>query len=351
MGVTIKDVARAANVAPSTVSRVVANHPRISEKTKQRVREAMEQLGYHPNYQARSLASKSSQTIGLVMPDSTDRIFQNPFFPEVIRGISKIAHSREYAICMSTGETEAELYDGVVRMVQGGRVDGLILLYSKINDRVTNYLKERNFPFVMVGKPHIDMDAINHVDNDNYSAAKEITEYLIQKGHERIAFVGGSPDMVVTIDRLEGYKQAITQASLTLHDEYIVREKVLREGGEEAAIELMNLPNRPTALIVTDDMMALGILRVLNEIGVQVPQDVSLISFNNALITEISQPPLTSVDIQIFQLGYQAGKCLIEKLEQPNEPTKRIIIPFKLVERNSCDNYRTSTPKKLKKKK
>jgi DNA-binding LacI/PurR family transcriptional regulator len=336
MTVTIKDVAKLANVAPSTVSRVIANSPRISEKTKERVRKAMKELGYHPNFIARSLANQSTQVIGLVMPSSADKVFQNPFFPEVIRGIGMGAHEKQYALHMSTGATADEIYEGVVQMVQGRRVDGVVVLYSKIEDEILTYLLEQNFPFVVIGKPFKNVDQITHVDNDNYRAAKEATEYLIQLGHERIGFVGGNLNLVVTIDRLLGYEKAIRNANLEYRDEYIVHEEFLKEGGQEAVSELMSLKNPPTALVVADDLMALGVLNMLDEMNIRVPDDISVVSFNNVLIAEIARPPLTSVDINIYQLGYEAAKTLIEKIEKPDSPVKRTIIPHKLVKRLSC---------------
>lgn len=336
MTVTIKDVAKLANVAPSTVSRVIADNPRISEETKIRVRKAMETLGYHPNLIARSLASKSTQSIGLVMPSSADKVFQNPFFPEVIRGISKGAHEKEYSLYWSTGETSDEIYEDVIQMVQGRRVDGLVLLYSRFDDEVVNYLQKNNFPFVVIGKPYKDIEQITHVDNDNFRASKEVTEYLIGLGHERIAFVGGSLSLVVTIDRLLGYETAIKNAGLPNRDEYISNEEFLKEGGQEAITELLSLSEPPTALVVADDLMALGVVNKLDEMGKVVPEDISVVSFNNVLLTELSRPPLTSVDINIFRLGYEAAKSLIEKVEAPQEPVKRIIIPHQLIKRQSC---------------
>jgi DNA-binding LacI/PurR family transcriptional regulator len=336
LAVTIKDVAKVAKVAPSTVSRVVANSSRISDKTKERVRLAMKELGYHPNFNARSLANKSTQAIGLVMPNSTDKVFQNPFFPEVIRGISKVAHQREYALLMSTGETEEEIYEDVLRMVQGVRIDGIILLYSRVNDKTMKFLNERKFPYSMIGKPYDFIDETTHVDNDNYKAAREATEYLLKLGHERIAFVGGSKELVVTIERLRGYETTLDIAGISKNKEYIVHEEFLLQGGKEAISILMSLNKPPTALVVADDLMALGMLKTLDQMKVRVPEDVSIISFNNDYLSEISRPPLTSIDINIYQLGYQAAKSLIEKINQPTEPAKRIIVPFNLIERSSC---------------
>lgn len=339
MGITIKDVAKLARVAPSTVSRVIANNPRISEKTKKRVREAMDELGYHPNFIARSLASQSTQTIGLVLPSSANKVFQNPFFPEVMRGISRGAHDKQYALHMTTGESEEEIFEGVVQMVQGRRVDGLVLLYSRVDDDILTYLQERKFPFVMIGKPFKDMETITHVDNDNYGASKEVTQYLIGLGHDRIAFVGGNLNLVVTIDRLLGYKQAIRSNGLALRDDYMVHEEFLREGGQEAIKELMSLDEPPTALLVVDDVMAMGVINTLDEMGIQVPDHISVASFNNVLLAQLSKPPLTSVDINIFSLGYEAAKYLIQKIEKPDDTVKRIIVQHRLIERSTCKEY------------
>jgi DNA-binding LacI/PurR family transcriptional regulator len=334
MNVTIKDVAKRANVAPSTVSRVIADSPRISEKTKRKVREAMKELGYHPNFIARSLANQATQVIGIVMPSAAEQALQNPFFPEVIRGISKAAHEKKYALQMSTGEKEDEIYEGVIDMLQGRRVDGVILLYSRIDDKLMKYLQKNKFPFVVIGKPHQKEEQITHVDNDNYRAAKEATQHLIELGHERIAFVGGNKKYLVTVDA------ALKEAGLPYREDYMMHEEFLQEGGQEAMRELLSLDEPPTALVVADDLMALGVLKTLDEMNLRVPDDISIVSFNNTLLAEMSRPPLTSVDIHIFQLGYEATKSLIEKIANPNEPIKRIIIPHRIVKRFSCDYYR-----------
>lgn len=336
MAITIKDVARLSNVAPSTVSRVIANSPRISEKTKIKVKAAMEELGYHPNFIARSLANQSTRVLGLVLPNSTDVFFQNPFFPNVLRGLSDGANERQYALQISTGKTDDEIYEGVVQMVQGGRVDGVILLYSRVEDKVLNYLRERNFPFVIIGKPFKDVEQITYVDNDNYKASKEATNYLLSLGHKQIGFIGGDLNFVVTIERLLGFEKALQGANIHMEDDYIIHSEFLREGGQKAIGKLMNLQDPPTALVVADDLMALGVLNTLSEMKISVPEDISILSFNNVLFSELSRPPLTSVDINIFDLGYQAAKSLIQLLENTNEPVKRIIVPHQLVIRMSC---------------
>ncbi len=335
MGVTIKDVAKAAGVAPSTVSRVIADHPRISLATKKRVKKAMKEMGYHPNANARSLANRSSQSIGVVMPAGADNALQNPFFPEVLRGISNIAHSMDYSLLLNTGQTDEEILEGVKRMVHSNRTDGIILLYSQLDDPVVNFLLEQNFPFVIVGKPSDRIDEITHVDNDNVRGGKEITEHLIQQGHERIAFIGGSRDLVVTVDRMKGYQLALEEAGLPFLDEYRIHTEFLESGGQQAVNELFALENPPTGLVVTDDLMSIGVVSMLEKCGKYVPEDISLVSFNNVYLSEITRPPLTTVDIHIYELGQQAAKCLIEKVKDKSEPAKRIIVPYTIQYRSS----------------
>lgn len=335
MRITIRDVARRARVAPSTVSRVIANHPRISIKTKEKVRLAMQELGYHPNVTARNLANQHSETIGIIMPASGEKVFQNPFFPEVVRGISAKAHQRKFGLHMTTGNTCMEILSGVERMVCGGVVDGVVLLYSRKNDPVFQFLKESECPFVVVGRPPVDQESIDYVDNDNRLAAKEATSYLIENGHKRIGFIGGSLDLMVTCDRLAGYKEALKNANLQLDSEYVVHEEFLESGGREGVRKLFQLKDPPTGLVITDDIMALGVLNALHEWDVRVPEDVALISFNNIMIAEFATPPITSVDINIYRLGYAACEILLDKIQQKKRLPEHLIVSHQIVKRKS----------------
>jgi DNA-binding LacI/PurR family transcriptional regulator len=335
--VTIKDVAKASGVSPSTVSRVIANNPRISDDTKKKVRKAMKELGYHPNINARNLVAKSTKAIGVIMPSSADKALQNPFFPEILRGIGSVIHHVEYSLYLSTGETEKEIESEVKRMVYGSYVDGIILLYSRINDKVSRFLREQDFPFVIVGKPYEDETEITHVDNDNVKAGKEITKHLIEQGHRRIGFIGGSRELIVTRDREMGYETALVEAGIDITPSYKMETEFLKSGGREAVEHVMSLEVPPTGLVVSDDLISLGILSMLEEYGVNVPNDISLVSFNNVYFSEISKPALTTVDIHIFELGVQSAKVLIEKTQNKNEPPKRIIIPYTIKYRDSVN--------------
>ena len=338
MTVTIIDVAREANVSPATVSRVIADNPRISEQTKRRVREVMERLEYHPNFQARNLASKSTKTIGVIMAHSTTLAFQNPFFPEVIRGICARAHASTYGIYLSTGGTEDEIFEEVVSMVQGRKVDGIILLYSRVNDRTMNYLKETKFPFTMVGRPYRFEDEITYVDNDNKKIAHDMVDYLYQQGHRQIAFIGGDLNFVVSTDRLEGYRQALIDAGLPNSDDYFIHDQSFKEKGNKSIHELMKLEAPPTAIVAHDDLVAYEIIRYLEELSIQVPGDISIVSFNNHALSAYVSPPLTSLDISIFDLGFEATRFLLEKVQDAEAQVVHHLVETNLIERESCKN-------------
>ena len=336
MSVTIKDVAQLANVAPSTVSRVIANNPRISQKTKVRVREAMKELGYHPNFIARSLANQSTQILGLVLPISSETFFTTPIFTAIVRGLSEGAREKNYSLLMNTGKSDEEIFDGVVEMVQGGMVDGIVLAYSEMNDAIISYLQSRDFPYVMIGNPgDLDEDT-PHVDNDNYAAGKEVTEYLLNLGHERIAFIGGQLSVPMTHERLLGYDEALKNHGILPSNDYRLYDGLVKDGALGVVKKLLALPVRPTALVVSDDRISLGIVSTLNANGIAVPEQMSIVSFNDAH-AELSFPALTTINLNIFELGYQAANCLIKQLVSPNEPAKSPLIPHQIVERDSCE--------------
>ncbi|NCU18824.1 LacI family DNA-binding transcriptional regulator [Pallidibacillus pasinlerensis] len=345
MGVTIKDVAKKANVSPSTVSRVLADSPKISEKTKQHVRKVIDELGYHANLNARSLVRKRTQTIGIVLKNSDKEALHSTFAPEVLRGISAICSKYGYSIRLTTGESEEEIFQDVEKMVQGKQVDGIIVLYSKRTDHVVPYLVEREFPFVIIGKPAKYTNEISYVDNDNIQAAMDATNYLIEKCHKRIAFISDDPTYEVAQKRLIGYKQAMQMNHLDVPNEYIHHLKNNYDEGYRLVKKLMSLPEPPTGIVVTDDFNALIVLSVLHELNFNVPNDVSLISFNNSVIADVTYPKLTSVDIQIYQLGFETTQLLIKQLNEPEHTKKSVIIHSVIEERNSCKSLCNHQPK------
>lgn len=257
MSVTIKDVARVAGVSPSTVSRVISNSPSISEKTKTKVRTIMDELKYYPNMNARSLVNSTSRIIGLVLPDNTDTFYQNPFFPTVLRGMNEVANEEKYTLLLSSGNTEDERLDRIKTMVFGKQVDGLIFLYSKINDKIIHFLKEIDFPFVVIGTPSIK--AVNSVDNDNEDMSYEVTSQIIKQGRKKIAFVGGEKSLNFIELRYEGYRKALEEHGIEVDQSLVFNEfQFLSNVGYQLVEKLLELPELD-GVVIADQLVARGI--------------------------------------------------------------------------------------------
>lgn len=336
MAVTIKDVAALAGVSPSTVSRTCKNNPSISEETKERVRKAMAELGYEPNFQASNLASQNSRTIGIILPASAKEVYENSFYLEAIQGISHYCNGRQYMTTIVTGQDEAEILDAVRSMSRSGKVDGFIILYSKKDDPVIDYLFNEGLLYILIGKATQYTNQTIYIDNDNLLAGREAAEYLYQLGHRRIAYLGSDSSLMFSADRKAGYQLALASHQLPVRPEYRVEVKNVSENNEEAIRGLLMQKDRPTAILVSDDILAVSLERVCLENHLAIPEDLSIISFNNSLFARLTSPQLTSIDIGAGQLGSEAASQIINHIENPNLLATKIIVPHHLIERDSC---------------
>ncbi|MFR8987749.1 MAG: LacI family DNA-binding transcriptional regulator [Dorea longicatena] len=336
MAVTIKDVAALAGVSPSTVSRTCKNNPSISEETKERVRKAMAELGYEPNFQASNLASQNSRSIGIILPASAKEVYENSFYLEAIQGISHYCNGRQYMTTIVTGQDEAEILDAVRSMSRSGKVDGFIILYSKKDDPVIDYLFNEGLLYILIGKATQYTNQTIYIDNDNLLAGREAAEYLYQLGHRRIAYLGSDSSLMFSADRKAGYQLALASHQLPVRPEYCVEVKNVSENNEEAIRGLLMQKDRPTAILVSDDILAVSLERVCLENHLAIPEDLSIISFNNSLFARLTSPQLTSIDIGAGQLGSEAASQIINHIENPNLLATKIIVPHHLIERDSC---------------
>lgn len=346
---TVKDVAKHAGVSPSTVSRVIADHPRISEATKRKVRAAMKELNYHPNAVARSLVRRRTHTIGVALSRSAEAALANPFFPEVLRGIGAVAREAGYSITLTTALSDDEEREQCIELLTQRRVDGLIVLASRTDDALVDWLTEQTYPFVVLGRvPGRD---VPHVNNDNVLAAREATEHLLHLGHRHIAFIGGPSNFVVSIDRLEGYKQALHAAGVSFRPDLVAITDFSYEQSYDAARRLLSTPQsrvnpyeaivnssnsarRPSAVVAIDDSVAMGVLSAARDMGLRVPDDVSIVSFNDSPVCPHVAPPLTSVSIPIFDMGAAAAHMLCDALDG-KQGERSVLLPTQLVVRES----------------
>lgn len=330
MNVTIKDVARECNVSPSTVSRVIAGSPRISDETKQRVHEAIKKLNYHPNIIARSLANKATNVIGLILPSEVENLVENPFFIQVMTGVSSYAKKFGYYIMYTFCKTEEEELNTIQDYVNSNLVDGIILSVVRFDDRCVKYLQGIEFPFVVIGRPE-DTKNVLWVDNDNFQAMYNVVSKLIANGHREIAFFGANKQLNVTSDRLSGYEQAHKIHGLSVNKDFIVDVEDFKEGLAYKAMEELLKKSQPTAVVATDDLLAIGVNHCLVDNNIK---DVDIVGFNNIPLTEYQKPSLTSVDINAGKVGYYATKLLVDRLKN-NTKEKHYIIETSLVERES----------------
>ncbi|MBQ7775263.1 MAG: LacI family DNA-binding transcriptional regulator [Lachnospiraceae bacterium] len=336
MAVTIRDVAALAGVSPSTVSRTCKNNPSISEETKEKVRVAMARLGYEPNFQASNLASQSSRTIGIILPVSDRTKYVNSFFLEIIRGITQYCNSRQYITTIIAGETEEDALQTIRSMIRNGLVDSFIFLYSKQKDPIIDYLYNEGVLYALIGKAYQFANQTIYVDTDNILAGKDATEYLIQLNHTKIGFIGYEKTLLFSSDRKYGYELAHLEHGLTIHPDYhIIVEQSPTEMPQQL-VQLLKRPDRPTAFVVADDFLGVALEHYCQKAGLSVPDDLSVISFNNSLFAQLALPPITSVDINSVQLGIEAATQIINHAENPNLASTKIIVPHKIVEWESC---------------
>ncbi len=335
MHVTIKDVAKRAGVSPSTVSRVIANNPKISDATKERVFEAMKEMDYQPNIIARSLANRRTYTLGMILPYKDERIFDNPFFIKAMRGLSTYAQEKGYFIMYHYCQTEDEELKTIEQFVHSKWVDGIILTTTRINDKNVEFLFERQHPFVVIGTPEAHREQILYVDNDNVKAMEQVVDRLIEQGHRKIAFVGGEYQFTVNRHRLRGYRK-----SLERHGIEVDENLIFKDGTNEikACAEMKTVLKKvvPDAIVGVDDMMADGALEGMIESGYE---RVAVAGFNNTPLAIYKQPMMSSVVVNSEKLGLMASRILIDKIENKSMKDNKMIIGAKYIERASTLDY------------
>ncbi|MBQ8622517.1 MAG: LacI family DNA-binding transcriptional regulator [Oscillospiraceae bacterium] len=335
MAVTIKDVAALAGVSTSTVSRVCNNNPAISRETQERVRKAMAELGYEGNLSCEAQAPQPIKMIGIVLPPSDRDAYENNFFLKAIRGISQVCNQRQAASTVITGKDHDELLHSVKTLHLSGRIDGFILLYSRKNDAVIDYLCEQGALYVIVGKPQEMAGQTLCIDNDNLLASREATDYLYNLGHRRIGYLGSTRDFLFAADRYAGHQLSLLLHGLPVQPDYYVEMDQVNSD-DESLRKLLAREDRPTAFVVSEDMLALALERACLKMGLSIPQDISIIAFNNSLYSQLASPQLTAVDINSYQLGQEAAAQVINYLDNPNLRTTKIVVPHQIVERDSC---------------
>ncbi|MBI4874189.1 MAG: LacI family DNA-binding transcriptional regulator [Acidobacteria bacterium] len=331
--VSIKDIARRANVSHSTVSRALQNSPLVNRETADKIRRLARELDYRASAVARSLATSKTRSAGVVVTSIAD-----PFAAGVVGGIEDAANQHGYSIVLANSHADPEREMAVVRSLEERRVDGVVVTASRVGAMYVPLLARMRVPIVLLNNQH-PSEFAHSVMIANLEASRDATRHLIQLGHRRIAYLGDRYGHQSDTERFGGYRQALDEADVPFQPELVVHGDGKPEGGMQAMERLLALAVPPTAVFCYNDMTALGALRRIRASGLRVPGDISLVGFDDLYIAEYTDPPLTTVRQPLGQMGRLAMEALIRLLEG-SPAGQSIRVPGELVIRES-----TAAPK------
>lgn len=328
--VTIIDVAAEANVSYGTVSRVINNSVHVKKETRDRVLKTMLRLGYVANRQARSLAGGSTNSIGVLVPD-----LGTGYIGEIIRGIDSELGLKDLDLILYTTHRTASKEASYVANLATGMVDGLLLVLPRSPADFIGTLTQHNFPFVLIDHQGIGPDCPS-VGAANWQGGFTATEYLIKLGHQRIGFITGWMDLGCALERLDGYRSALRTNHIPEGPELIYEGTFFQPDGFTGASTLLDIPDPPTAIFASNDVMAMGVMDAVRNKGLRVPDDVSVIGFDDIPQASLIRPALTTIRQPLEKMGRVATQMLLELLNQPQKKAGRIELPTELILRDSC---------------
>ncbi|MDO9087005.1 MAG: LacI family DNA-binding transcriptional regulator [Anaerolineaceae bacterium] len=334
MPITIKDIAKRTGVSHSTVSRALGGNTLISALTADRIRKVAQEMGYQPSAAARSLKTNQTKVIGVIVNSIDD-----PFFSEILFGIEDAAQTSGYSLFIAASQYDPVREQKIVQTMMEQRTDGVIICSSSFSADKGRQLLANGFPVVVVNyKAHENFNySIYHDDVDG---SQQITKYLLELGHKKIAYLGNSRSGRTSLDRLNGYKKEMLKAGAIIQEGYIFDvEGSAPELGSHGLAHFMQLPEPPTAIICFNDMVAIGLLHACKEFGIKVPEDLSITGFDNITFSGYTSPPLTTLDQPKYSIGNEAAQLLLDlmnkKIDGSFHTHKEKILKGKLLVRNS----------------
>lgn len=331
---TLEEIGKLTGVSRSTVSRVVNGQPDVKAEVRERVLEVVRQTGYVPNAAARSLAAQRSDVIGFVVPRRVATFFGDPYFARLTQGMTQACNARGYMLSLFLFHSKNDETLLLPRLSHGSFLDGVIVQATTDDDPIIPQLMESALPFLVVGRLNTMPEGLSFIDVDNVSGACKAVEHLIKLGHERIAHITGRLDNSAGLHRLIGYKKALEVHHLPVDENLIVDGSFTEEGGYESVQKL--LPHKPDAIFAGSDSMAAGALRALKAAGIQVPNDIAVVGFDDLLSVHQTDLPLTTVRQPILRFGIRAVDVLSDIIENGNTPPRQQVYDTELIIRDSC---------------
>lgn len=316
MPASIKDIAKEAGVSHTTVSRALHGSSLISEETTRRIQDAALKLGYLPSAAARSLKTNRSQALGVIVSNIDD-----PYFSEILQGIEEIAQPSNYSLFIAASQRDRDRETSIVQVFRQHRVDGVIICSTDFSDKQSQNFSRYGIPIVVVNNQAVE-DYRYSIYHDDVDGSRQLTRHLIQLGHRKMAYLGNSISGRTTQDRLAGFRQEMDLAGLSIPDDYIYETAGSEpEKGLRAADYFLNLTDRPTAIVCFNDMLAIGMLKSLQERGVRVPDDLSITGFDNIVFSNYTNPPLTTLDQPKRFIGQKAAELILSLVDSGSRQT------------------------------
>jgi len=332
--VTIKDIAKEAGVSHSTVSRALRGSSLISKETTKHIQETAQELGYLPSTAAQSLKTNRSQALGVIVSNIDD-----PYFSEILQGIEEVAQGNNYSLFMAASQRDHERERIIIQSMRQHRVDGVIICSTTFSDEQSRHFSKYDIPIVVVNNQAAE-DYRYSIYHDDVDGSRQLTRHLIELGHRKIAYLGNSLSGRTTLDRLAGFRQEMESKGLSVPDNYIHEIPGSDpEKGILAVDHFLGSPDRPTALVCFNDMMAIGMLKSLQGHGIRVPDEFSITGFDNIVFSNYTNPPLTTFDQPKRFIGQKAAELILSLLcstSKVNVPEQKIqVLQGKLLVRKS----------------
>lgn len=337
MPITIYDVARESGFSMATVSRVVNGNTNVKPTTRKKILETIERLGYRPNAVARGLASKKTTTVGVVIPD-----ISNTFFAEVARGIDDIAGMYNYNIILSNSDKKLEKELTLINTLLEKQVDGLLFMGGEVTESHLNIFNSSSVPIVLAATKDPN-NSFPSVDIDHFQAAKDAVESFVKAGHKKIAMISGPlTDPLTGYARFEGYKEALIEANLPFDDQYVRIGDYHYESGMEAMKYFLTLEEKPTAVFAISDEMAVGAIHVIQDQGLNVPNDIEVMGFDNTPISSMVRPLLSTIAQPQYDIGAVAMRFLTKHINKEPISDQIVILQHQILNRKSTKNLNVS---------
>ena len=329
MKVTIKDIAREADVSVTTVSRVLNNKPDVGDDTRAKILKIIDEMNYNPNSVARGLVMQKTHTIGLIIPD-----ISNPFFPQVARAVEDKAQKLGYSVIFFNTDNHLEREKKAVELFKSKQVDGLIVSLSLGNEKILKELKSTNYPVVQIDRSVLS-DSYPLVSIDNKNSAYQMVEYMLKKGHRKIAHISGDLNTTTARERLEGYKKALKNYEVEINNDYIIEGNYTQHSGFEAMQELLKLKDRPSAVFAANDLSAAGVYKALFAAGLKIPDDIAVAGHDDIDIASLLRPELTTMRQPKYSMGERAVTVLLRMINNQQLEIEDHILKTNLIIRES----------------